>query len=33
MMEKKVLDAYLAEIQRLGGKVTQSAAEAESQDA
>jgi stage V sporulation protein G len=32
-MEKKILDAYLAEIQRLGGRVTQSAAEAESQDA
>lgn len=33
MMEKKILEAYLEEIRRLGGKVTQSAAEAESQDA
>jgi stage V sporulation protein G len=32
-MEKKILDAYLEEIKRLGGRVTQSAAEAESQDA
>jgi stage V sporulation protein G len=33
MLEKKVLDAYLDEIRRLGGQVTQSAAEAERQDA
>ena len=31
-MEKQILDAYLCEIQSLGGKVTQSAQEAESKD-
>lgn len=31
-MEKQILDAYLCEIQSLGGTVTQSAQEAESKD-
>lgn len=31
-MEKKVLDAYLEEIRKIGGNVTQSACEAESHD-
>ncbi len=33
VMEKKILEAYLDEIRRLGGPVTQSATEAESRDA
>ena len=32
VMEKKILDAYLSEIRDLGGTVTQTAQEAESQD-
>jgi stage V sporulation protein G len=31
-MEQTILDAYLAEIKRIGGQATQSAAEAESRD-
>ncbi len=32
-MEKRILDAYLSEIKRLGGSVTQTAEEAERSDA
>ena len=32
IMEKTVLDAYLTEIKKIGGKVTQTAAQAESAD-
>lgn len=31
-MEKKILDAYLSELRRIGGAATQTASEAEAQD-